>query len=308
MSHDHSHGDHSHGHGITTAHSESRLTLALLLTLAFVVGEAIAGWTANSLALLSDAGHNFADALALGLSLYAVLIAKKSAHSRMTFGYHRVGILAALINAVSLVVIAIIISMEAIQRLAKPEPTQSGLMIGVAVVAVAVNLLIGYWLHHGRHDLNIRSVYIHMLGDAVSAAGVVVAGIVVALTKSTTADPLISFVIAALIVWSSYGILKESVNVLLEGTPAGINMGAVEECILKVSGVLNVHDLHVWTVGPGVIACSCHVMVSEQTISSGQQILKVIVEELQHRFNITHTTVQVEVEGCAPNDLYCKIK
>ena len=304
--HDHGH-DHSHGHGLE-GQSSGRLKAAFALTMAFVIGEAVAGWRANSLALMSDAGHNFADALAIAFSLYAVWISQKKSNSSMTFGYHRVGILAALVNAVSLVVIAIAICCEAVQRLSKPEPTQSGLMIGVAAVAIVVNLLIGSWLHHGRHDLNIRSVYIHMLGDAVSAFGVVIAGIVVMLTASTLADPLVSFVISALIVWSSWGILKESVNVLLEGTPKNVDMEAVEARIRAVQGVLNVHDLHVWTVGPGVIACSCHAVVSEQTISSGQQILKAIVGELKEHFQITHTTVQIEVEGCGPNELYCALK
>ncbi len=297
---------HDHGHGGSV--SETRLKLSVFLTLAFVIGEASAGWFSNSLALMSDAGHNLADALALGFSWYAVWIARKESHSRMTYGYHRVGILAALVNAVSLVVIAIFVIWEAVQRLSKPEPVQSGVMIGVAAVALVVNVVISLWLHGGRKNLNIRSAYIHMIGDAVSSVGVIIAGIVVACTNSTLADPVVSFLIAALIVWSSWGILKESVNVLLEGTPDGINMQAVEDCIKKAAGVLGVHDLHVWTVGPGVIACSCHIVVSEQSIRSGQQILKVVVDELEHHFQINHTTVQVEVEGCLPNEIYCNLK
>jgi len=295
---------HDHSHGVT----ENRLKLSVVLTLVFVFGEAAAGWFSNSLALMSDAGHNFADALALGFTWYALRVSQKKSTETMTYGYHRVGILAALVNAVSLVVIAIFICVEAIQRFSKPEEVQSGLMIGVAAVALVVNIIISFWLHGGRHNLNIRSAYIHMIGDAVSSVGVIIAGIVVVLTRSTLSDPAVSCVIAALTIWSSWGILKESVTVLLEGAPDGLDMLAVEACIRKVAGVLSIHDLHVWTVGPGLIACSCHVVVSEQSILSGQQILKTVVDELDHHFHINHTTVQIEVEGCSPNELYCNVK
>jgi cobalt-zinc-cadmium efflux system protein len=269
---------------------------AVMLTVAFVIGEAIAGRFAHSLALLSDAGHNFADAAALGFSWYALWIAKKPAHKGMTYGYHRVGILAALVNAVSLVVVSLLIVWEAIDRLRHPEPVHGWLMIVVAGVAIGMNLLIGMWLHAGsKHDINVRSAYLHMIGDAVSAFGVVLAGIVVVVSGWHMADPIVSFLIAGLILWSSGGVLKESVSVLLEGTPVGMDMTAVEKCITGVAGVLNIHDLHVWTVGPGAVACSCHILVAEQTIREGQQILKAVVEELAHQFQINHTTVQVEV-------------
>jgi cobalt-zinc-cadmium efflux system protein len=283
--------------------------LAVVLTLAFVVGEAIAGYFAHSLALLSDAGHNFADAAALGFSWYALWIAKKPANHAMTYGYHRVGILAALVNAVSLVVIALLIFWEAIDRLRTPEPVHGWLMIIVAAIAIGVNLLIGLWLQAGaKHDINVRSAYLHMIGDAVSAFGVVLAGIVVVATGWHLADPIVSFLIAGLILWSSWGILKESVNILLEGTPYGMDMSAVRKCIATVPGVMGVHDLHVWTVGPGAIACSCHILVAEQSIRDGQQILKTVVEELAHHHNINHATVQVEVEGHESNELYCCIE
>ena len=180
--------------------SSAKMGLAVGLTLAFVVVEAIAGGIAHSLSLLSDAGHNFADAAALGLSWYALWIAKKPSHARMTFGYHRVGILAALVNAVSLVVIALTIFWEAAGRLHHPDPAHGGIMIAVAAVAVALNFTIGSWLHAGsHHDLNVRAARLHMLGDAISAVGVVIAGIVVAVTGATIADPIVSFLIAGLI-------------------------------------------------------------------------------------------------------------
>jgi cobalt-zinc-cadmium efflux system protein len=279
---------------------------AVVLTLVFVLAEAVSGWLAHSLALLSDAGHNLADAAALGFSWYALWISNKPSHHGMTFGYHRVGIFAALANAVSLVVIAVLIGWEAIARIRDPQLANGAVMIGVAAVAMVVNLLIGVWLHRGsKHDMNIRSAYLHMLGDAVSAFGVVIAGVLVATTHTQLADPVVSLLIAGLILYSSYGVLCESTNVLLEGTPAGMDMPAVIAAIKNVGGVLEVHDLHVWMVGPGVVACSCHIVVAEQSIREGQQVLRAVVHEIEHRFRITHTTVQVEVEGCEADDMYC---
>lgn len=281
---------------------------AVLLTLVFVVGESIAGWYGHSIALISDAGHNLADALALLFSWYAVRVAGRPSTSNRTFGYHRVGILAALINAISLVAIAAFIAWEGVNRLLHPHEVHGGVMVVVAGAAVGINAAIALWLQrHAEHDLNVRSAYLHMLGDAASAAAVIVAGVIVMATGNPLADPIVSFIIAALILWSSWGILKESVNVLLECAPAGLDMSAVEDAIKCVDGVLDAHDLHVWTVGPGVVACSCHVVVAEQTISSGQQVLRAVVSRLRDQFKINHTTVQVEVEGCEANDMYCHI-
>lgn len=277
--------------------------------MAFVAVEAIAGAFSHSLALFSDAGHNFADAAALGLSWYAVWIARRPAHAGMTFGYHRVGILAALVNAVLLVVIAIVIGYEAAGRLQNPEAVHGWVMVAVALAAIAVNVTIGLWLHaDAKHDLNLRAAYMHMIGDAVSAFGVVVAGLAVVFTGRHIADPIVSFLIALLILWSSWGILKESVAVLLEATPAGMEMEAVIAAIRGVPGVLDAHDLHVWTVGPGAVACSVHILVTEQTIREGQQILRAVVDRLRHDFQINHTTVQVEVEGHHSNEMYCSIE
>jgi cobalt-zinc-cadmium efflux system protein len=224
----------------------------------------------------------------------------------MTFGYHRVGVFAALINAVSLVAIALLIAWEAIVRIRHPELPSGALMIGAATAAIVVNVLIGVWLHGGSaHNINVRSAYVHMIGDAISAFGVVIAGILVATTHASSADPIVSLLIAALILYSSYGVLRESATVLLEGTPAGTDMPAVIAAIKSVAGVLDVHDLHVWMVGPGVVACSCHILVTEQTIREGQQVLRAVVEVIERRFHITHTTVQVEVEGCEADDMYC---
>ena len=309
MTHQHagSHG-HTHGHSHAPADVSGRaMGAAVTLTLAFVVVEAIGGWFAHSLALLSDAGHNLADAAALGFSWYALWIAGKPSHQGMTFGYHRVGVFAALANAVSLVLIALVIAWEGIARIREPQTANGPLMIGVAAAAIAVNLAIGLWLHQGaKDDLNIRSAYLHMMGDALSAFGVVIAGVLVATLGLSLADPVVSLLIAGLILYSSFAVLRESATVLLEGTPAGMDMPAVIDAIKSVGGVLDVHDLHVWMVGPGVVACSCHILVAEQSIREGQQVLRAVVHDIEHRFNITHTTVQIEVEGCDANDIYCK--
>jgi cobalt-zinc-cadmium efflux system protein len=301
--------DQSHDHSHASGASGRKMGAAMLVVLTFCIAEAICGCLGHSLALLSDSGHNLTDAAALGLSWYAIWISKKPSHHRMTFGYHRVGILAALVNAVSLIVIALCIFWEGIDRLLHPAAVSGGLMMGVATVALVMNIALSLWLHTGaRHNINIRAAYIHMAGDAVSALGVVVAGIIVITMKAAIADPIVSFLIAALILHSSWGILRESVSVLLEGTPEGLDMDKVEGEIKSVNGVLNCHDLHVWTVGPSAIACSVHILVAEQTIREGQQILKAVVERLAHEFQINHTTVQVAVEGLESNEMYCCIE
>lgn len=291
-------------------HSDSgtgrRLGLSILLTVVFVAGESIVGYFAHSLALVSDAGHNFADVLALIFSWYGIWIARKPSTQKRTFGYHRVGILAALVNAVSLVVIALFIFWEAYDRLRNPQAVHSIPMIVVALAALVLNGLISLWLRsEAAHDLNVRSAYLHMLGDAMSAVAVLVAGIIVAFSGTLIADPIVSIVIGLLILWSSWGILQESMNVLLEAIPKGMNMDLVEQTIAGVAGVLAVHDLHVWTIGSGIIACSCHITVGEQSIRSGQNVLRAVNDELARQFHISHSTIQIEVEGCDPNDMYC---
>jgi len=306
MAQDHNHSHPHHPAGAPSTGTDRPLAGAVALTLAFVLVEAVCGWFGHSLALLSDAGHNLADAAALGFSWYAMRLADRPSHEGMTYGYHRMGILAALANAGSLAVIALVIAWEAVVRLRHPEAVNAGLMIGVAAVAVVLNTVIGFRLHAGaKHDLNVRSAYVHMIGDAVSALGVIIAGVIVAVTSTPAADPIVSLLIAGLILWSSYGVFNDSTTVLLEGTPAGTNMPALIDTIKSVAGVLDVHDLHVWMVGPGVVACSCHLLVAEQSVREGQQVLRAVVRDLEQHFNITHSTIQVEVEGCESNDMYC---
>src|SRR4051812_35045652 len=222
---------HRHHHG--TSAKGRRLVLSMAITFVFVIAEAISGYFSHSLALVSDAGHNLADALALFFAWYGVWIARKPSTQRHTFGYHRVGILAALVNAVSLVVIALLIFREATGRLSHPQEVQGAPMIVVAIVAIVMNTAISFWLKgDAEHDLNVRSAYMHMVGDAISAIGVVAAGLMIALTGITAADSLLSILIGFLILWSSWGILQESVNVLLESIPKGMDMGLVEHTIV----------------------------------------------------------------------------
>jgi cobalt-zinc-cadmium efflux system protein len=301
---------HSHGHSCGHSHelSNAKMAAAVVITLLFVLAEIGAGMFGHSLALLSDAGHNFADAAALGFSWYALRIARRPADGAMTFGYHRVGILAALVNSVSLVVIALFIWWGAIGRLIHPVAVDGGLMIGVAAVAIVLNGIIGLWLHQGaQHDLNVRGAYLHMIGDAIAAAGVVVAGVVVWLFHLPVADPVVSLVIGGLILFSSLGILKESVNVLLEGAPEKLDTSAVLIAIEGVGGVMGAHHLHVWTVGPGAVACSCHIIVGDQSVREGQTVCQRVAEALRRQFQISHTTVQVESEGSCSEDPHCSI-
>jgi cobalt-zinc-cadmium efflux system protein len=292
-------GSHSHGAGI----SSNKMWFATAITFAFCLGEALVGYKSNSLALMADAGHNFADALALALSAFALWIATKPADNKRTFGYHRVGILAALVNAVGLAVMAIVIFWEAIQRLQTPEHVQSTPMIWVALLAIILNSGIAWWLASAaKEDLNIRSAYLHMMGDAAASLGVVIAGIIIAFTSWFIADPIVSIIFALLVLWSSWSIFTESIQMLLEGTPAGMELAEVERTIREVNGVLDVHDLHVWTVSSGLIACNCHILVLEQSVSSAQKIQAEVAHELEHDFKISHSTIQIEVEDCGGHD------
>jgi cobalt-zinc-cadmium efflux system protein len=206
-----------------------------------------------------------------------------------------------------LVVIALFIFWEAAQRLRKPEAVASWPMIGVALAAMVVNVLISLWLRGGaKHDLNVRSAYLHMVGDALAAVGVVVAGVIVLLTGESAADPVVSLLIGVLILWSSWGILSESVGVLMEGVPKGLDMGRVAESVAGVEGVLGVHHLHVWTVASSLVACSCHVRIApDRTLADAVQVQAAVAGVLERDHGIAHTTVQIEIEDCGKGELHC---
>ncbi|HZT40943.1 MAG TPA: cation diffusion facilitator family transporter [Chthonomonadaceae bacterium] len=301
----HGHSCHHHHAGEISA---GRLRLSLALTLGFVLLETIVAVRAHSLALLSDAGHNFTDAFALALSGYAVWIARKPASSTKTYGYHRVGILTALFNATLLLVIAALIFREAIGLFVHPpQHIESLWMIGVATVALLLNGGIALGLRgEAAHDVNIRSAFLHMVGDALSAAGVVVAGAVIHYTGWVYADPLVSILIGLFIVASSWGILIDTVNILLEGTPRGLDVEAMAEAIRSMPGVADVHDLHVWAIAEGMNALSCHLQIQDAEAPHAAAILQTIKERLAAEYGVYHSTIETECRGCDVNELYCR--
>lgn len=297
-------GGHVHSHGVS-ANMGGKLVAALVLTSLFVIGEFTAGLISNSLALISDAGHNLTDALAVGFSLWALSLAKKGQTPDKTFGYYRAGILAAALNAGTLVLIALFIFYEGVGRLLNPEPVQGGIIIVVAAVAVVLNGAIAFMLSAGSDDLNVRSTFVHMAGDALSAVGVILAGIGILLTGWQFLDPLVSFLIGIFILWSSWGIVKEAVNILMEGTPAGLNVGQLIADMDSVQGVNTVHDVHVWTIGHDRRALSAHVNTGNCTVLQASQCFARLNEMLETKYDIVHSTLQAECAECEANDEYC---
>ena len=279
-----------------------------------MAAEAFFGFRAHSLALVSDAGHNVSDALALGLAAYAVWVARRPATPGKTFGYHRVAILTALANAAALVVIALGILVGAWEALRHPQPVAGGVMIWVAAFGVLMNTVIAWQLQgESKHSLNARAAYVHMAGDALSSLAVVLAGLVIKATGWTLADPLVSALIAGFILYSSWGIIGEATNILMEGTPKGIKAEALAAAIRAVPPVCDIHDLHVWTVSDGLHFLSCHVVLPAGcTVSESQSIVAALGERLHSEFGIGHATIQTETaEGdtCRhPADaLYCAL-
>jgi cobalt-zinc-cadmium efflux system protein len=300
---------------MATTHSQAaaqtttrRMALALFITLGFVVVEAAAGFIANSLALLTDAAHNLTDVIALALSWYAVRLTLRPAHSGKTYGYHRAGILIAFFNSTTLVLIALGIFYEAYQRLLNPPPVAGGLMTVVAALAFIVNLGTALLVRPGSdHDLNQRSAFIHLAGDAISTLGALIAGVLIMLTGWTILDPLVSVLIGLLIVWNAWLIIRESVEILLEGTPRDIDVEAMVTDIQQINGVRGVHDLHVWSITQNMRALSAHVLVDDEPLSVGAGIQRRINDVLLARYNIAHATLQLECVGCEPDTLYCEL-
>jgi cobalt-zinc-cadmium efflux system protein len=284
--------EHDHRHG-RSADSWRRLTLVLLLTAIYMVLEVVGGWWTGSLALLADAGHMFTDTAALILALTAVWFSSRPATSKKTFGYYRLEIIAALVNGVALVVIALLIFYGAYERWWAPPFVRSGPMIIVATGGLVVNLL-SAWILHAREeiDLNLRGAWLHVMGDALGSVAAILAGACMMFFGWYAADPLFSALISVLIIWGSIRLIRDSTNVLLEGTPAHINLAAVEDAILKTSGVNDVHDLHVWTITSGREALSAHVIHAESI--SQPDLLKELRIKLHDRFGVDHLTIQME--------------
>ena len=287
---------HGHVHGPT---SGRRLWISLAVTLLFCAGEAVAGYVSHSLALMSDAGHNVSDAVALGLAAYAVAAVRKPAGGRHTYGYVRVSTLTALFNSSTLVVIALVIAVEAVVRFRHPEPIVGNLMIGVACISVLMNTVIALALAgDAKHSLNNRAAFIHMAGDALSAVAVVIAGVIVRVTGWLYADPIVSLLIAAFIFWSAIGIVREASDVLMEKAPKGLDPVRLAQSIGAVEPVCGVHDVHVWTMGESRNLLSCHVALpAAYTLLETTAIVARIGKMLHDDFGIEHATIQPEENG-----------
>lgn len=300
---------HSHSHlGDITRQTTSRMALSLILTLAFVFIEAAAGVIGNSLALITDAAHNLTDVIALGLSWYAIRLTSQPADGRKTYGYHRAGILVALFNSTTLVVISLGIFYEAYRRFVSPPEVQSGILITVGLIAVVINLATALLVRKGsEHDLNIRSAFLHLMGDVISTIGAVIAGVIIYFTGANWLDPLVSVLIGFLILYNARGILRESVDILLEATPRDIDTGRLVQDMKQVNGVLGVHDLHIWSLTRNLRTMSAHILTNDVPISTGADIQRQINEIVFHRYNIAHATLQLECVGCLPDSLYCDI-
>jgi len=306
MSDSHSH-THSH-FGDIAKQTTSRLALSLFLTLAFVFIEAVAGIIGNSLALLTDAAHNLTDVIALGLSWYAIRLTSQPANGRRTYGYHRVGILVALLNSTTLVLISLGIFYEAWQRFMNPPEVQSGILITVGLIAVVINLVTALLVRKGsEHDLNIRSAFVHLMGDVISTIGAVIAGVIIYFTGANWLDPLVSVLIGFLILYNAWGILRDSVDILLEATPRDIDTSKLVNDVKQVKGVLGVHDLHIWSITQNMRTMSAHILTDDISISSGADIQRQVNEIVYHQYNIAHATLQLECVNCLPDSLYCEI-
>jgi cobalt-zinc-cadmium efflux system protein len=274
------------------------LRLALALTLAIVAIELLGGFWSRSLALFADAGHISADALGLALAWFAAWQSRRPADARRTYGYHRVGILAAMANALLLLGVIGLIVLEAVRRLLHPQPVAGGAVVLTALVAIALNSYVAWSLRHPGSDLNLRAALFHVLGDLASASGVVAAGLIILLTGWLYADPLISLAISVLILLGAARIARDALHVLLEGTPRGMDLAAVEQELMAGTGVRSVHDLHVWTISPQHSALSAHLVVDPQSVAAGEHLVREAERRVCHRFGIGHTTIQLET--CHP--------
>lgn len=294
---------HTHAHPPSTGR---KLQLCLWITVAFIVIELVAGLKAQSLALLSDAGHNFTDSLALALAWFAFHLQTKPPSMNKTFGYQRAGVLAGFFNALTLVALSLFIFYESYFRFLAPRPVGEGIMIVVAAAGLVVNVAVMWALHsETKHDLNIRGAFMHMLGDALSSVGIIIGGVAIYYTQLEWIDPLLSVLIGVLILWSGWDIIAEAVNILLEGLPRGITHEDVSDALRSVHGVIEVHDLHVWSLSSSSHALCCHALIEDLPPSESDAILRRINDVLRQRFHIDHTTIQFEHIKCEGSEEIC---
>ena len=294
--------DHSHGHSQTAGANERSLTIALVLTSAFLLVELVAGVLTQSLALISDAAHMFTDTAALAIALVAVRMGKRAADAKRTFGYHRFEILAAAFNAMLLFGVAVYIGFEAYLRLKAPPEVQSTGMLVVALIGMAVNLVSMRMLTDGKDEsLNMKGAYLEAWSDMLGSLGVVLGALVIKFTGWLWVDSAVAVLIALWVLPRTWSLLRASVNILLEGVPEGIDLAKVREALLTVRGVTSIHDLHVWALTSGKVSLTVHV-VNEPAVDAERQILPEIRRRLVDQFGITHITVQCELEPCQQTD------
>lgn len=279
-------------------HADSALRTAFFLTIGILVIEVIAGAAANSLALLADAGHILTDVVALGLAWFATRLARRPADESNTYGYRRSGILAALANAGILIAVVLVIAAEAILRLRHPESVRGGIVVPAAALAFLVNGYIAVALHGDDGNLNVRAALLHVIGDMAASVGVIVAGVLILLWHVDAADPIISLVIAVLIAVGAWRIVRESVVILMEGTPPDVDLDAVRRVMLDVPGVEDVHDLHVWALADGFRLLTAHVAIPDQSLADTATLLSDVKYVLRRRFAIEHATIEPECEDC----------
>ncbi|ADU93786.1 cation diffusion facilitator family transporter [Geobacillus sp. Y412MC52] len=294
--HAHGHCDHHHGHHHGREGNQKGLAIALGVTIGIMVLEFVGGLVTNSLALLSDSGHMLSDAISLLLSLAAVWLAAKPASPKRTYGFYRFEILAALVNGVTLVVIAAWIIWEAVGRFVNPPVVASGPMMAVAAVGLLANLVSAWVLMRKgdvKENVNVRSAYLHVLGDALGSVGAMAAGLVIWLFDWYAADPLISIAVAVLILKGAFAVVKQTVHILMEGTPAAIDHAEVKAALSGIDGVIDVHDLHIWTITSGLDSLSCHLLIEEGC--DGQAVLQRAIDLVETRFHIRHATIQIEM-------------
>jgi len=273
------------------------LSLSLAVTAGIAVVEVVGGILSNSISLVSDAVHVFTDVVAIGLSLFAITMAAKSHSGIMTFGYHRAEVLAALANGVALSAISVWVLYEAVLRVLSPRLIDAPLMLAIAGIGLAGNLVVMFLLkHHADKSINVQSAFVHVLYDAVSSVAVIITGFIAYATGITIVDPLVAFLIAGLVARSAYTIIRSSTHILLEGAPRDLDMQQVIATLKRLDGVVDVHDLHVWTISTGMDALSGHVVVRDQLLSQSGRLLADINKVLAERYNITHTTIQLESE------------
>lgn len=286
---------------------EKKLIWSLGVTLLILLGEFIGGLISNSLALLSDSGHVLTDAFSLGLSLIALLIMKRPSDYKATYGYQRIGLLAALINGISLVVIAIFIFIEAYKRFHAPSEINLSIMLSIATAGLTGNLIMVWILGHKHHDLNIKSAWLHVLGDTISSAGVIIAGLIIKFTGWVLADTIASGIVGCMIIIGGSRVIKEALWIFLELTPVGFHIDEISAVLSEIPGVIWVHDLHIWSIGHGIPAFSGHVQVSDQKISEADAIRKEMEHKLLH-LGIKHSVIQMECAECRENSVYCRIQ